>query len=195
MRILLFLIALGGAGYGGYLQFMQRTSYASYTAEQLDQLEAGQYEQTLTAKGDALDESRVAMMEIREERTRRRHAQLAFGVGGVGLLGALVLTVLGGRGRSRDEETHAPGPAGAPGLPNMTREQAAAVLGVRPDSPRAVIEAALQAQLAERNPADMVGHSPNLRQNVLQQREELTRAANVLLGRQELAFTPDSSQE
>ena len=199
MRTLLVLVALLAGGYAGYLGVLSRTSYSSYSAAQLDQLEAEHQRQLLKASGDAYDTHVLSLALIREERSRPLKLQASLGVAAVSLASALVLTLVRSRRRadtSGDEEPQAtPEPIGHyRSAGKASRAQAAALLGVRPDAPRAVIEAALQAQLAERDPAQLHGLDPALRQRVLQQREALLQAANLLLGRQEIALPPDASQ-
>ncbi|HEX8822501.1 MAG TPA: hypothetical protein VF794_21420, partial [Archangium sp.] len=75
------------------------------------------------------------------------------------------------------------------------RYKAAELLGVRPDAPPAVIEAALQAQLEDRDPSAVQGLSPELRQAFLERREALIRAGDLLLGRQELHTSTPPRQD
>jgi hypothetical protein len=194
MRILLFLVALLSGGFAGYLGTVAKTSYSSYSPAQLDQLEAELTRQIDRTSGDMRDEHLISLSILREERQRPFKMQVAGGVAAASLFTALVLTLVSGRRKgSREEED----PYGAPsdgGSRQMDRNRAAALLGVRPDAPRAVVEAALQAQLAEKDPSQLGGHDPSLRQKIHQQREELQAAANVLLGRREIAFTPDGTE-
>jgi len=195
MRILLFLVALLSGGFAGYLATSGKTSYASYSAAQLDQLEAELSRQIDRTSGDERDEHLVSLMILREERERPFKMQVAGGVAGLSLLTALVLTLVSGRRKDSEQEQDAYGnPVDGGGARQMDHNRAAALLGVRPDAPRAVIEAALQAQLTEKDPSQLGGHDPSLRQRILQQREELVAAANVLLGRREIPFSPDESQ-
>ncbi|WP_152622534.1 hypothetical protein [Archangium violaceum] len=195
MRILLFLIALLSGGYAGYLSTVAKTSYSSFSPAQLDQIEAEQTRQLDRTSGDERDNHLISLSLIRDERTRLFHIPVAGGVAALSLLSALVLTLVGKRGKDsgQEEDPYGP-PAESGGSRQMDRNRAAAILGVRPDAPRAVIEAALQAQLAEKDPSQLGGHDPSLRQKIHQQREELQAAANVLLGRRELAFNPEGTQ-
>lgn len=200
MRLVFFLLALAAAGYAGYLQFNTPSNYASYSEEKLVQLEAAYDQAVLSTKGEAQDTTRVAQLMLQRELTRRLHVKLSLGAAGVCAALALALTLLGGRRGSSDESSQAydPSPSAreAPaGTAPMTREQAAALLGVQPNAPRAVVEAALHAQLAEREPSQLVGLDPTLKHNVLQQREELMQAGNILLGRQELAFKTEPPRD
>lgn len=195
MRILLFLVALLSGGYAGYLATYARTSYSSYSPAQLDQLEAEHSRQVNRTSGDERDEHLVSLMMLREERARPFKVQVAGGVAALSFVTALVLTLVSGRRKDSPQEDDADGhPAESGGARQMDRNRAAALLGVRPDAPRAVIEAALQAQLADKDPSLLAGHDPSLRQKLVQEREDLLAAANVLLGRREIPFTPDGTQ-
>jgi hypothetical protein len=196
MRTLLFLVALLAGGYAGYVATLAKTSYSSYSLAQLDQLEAEHTRQVDKASGDERDAHLVSLMLIREERGRPFKMQVAGGVAGLSLVTALVLT-LAGRRRAAPHDDEAPyggTPGEGVGSQQAERNRAAALLGVRPDAPRAVIEAALQAQLAERDSSQLQGLAPDLRQKFLQQREDLLQAANVLLGRREIPFSPDGTR-
>lgn len=195
MRILLFLVALLSGGYAGYLATGAKTSYSSYSPAQLDQIEAEQTRQLDRTSGDERDNHLISLSLLREERARPFKMQVAGGVAGLSLVTALVLTLVGRRREdsSQEDEPHGT-PAEGGGSRQMDRNRAAALLGVRPDAPRAVIEAALQAQLAEKEPSQLAGHDPSLRQKLLQEREELHTASHVLLGRREIAFDPDGTQ-
>jgi hypothetical protein len=195
MRILLFLVALLSGGYAGYLATVARTSYSSYSAAQLDQIEAEQSRLVNRTSGDERDSHLISLMLLREERARPFKMQVAGGVAGLSFLTALVLTLVRGRREdSRQEEEPYATPGESGGAHQMDRNRAAALLCVRPDAPRAVIEAALQVQLAEKDPSQFAGLDPSLRQKLLQQREELLAASHVLLGRRELPFSPDGTQ-
>jgi hypothetical protein len=63
------------------------------------------------------------------------------------------------------------------------RQKAAKLLGVTVDAPPTVVEAALGAQLASRDPERMVGLAPDLRRLAVEQREALLRARDLLVGR------------
>jgi hypothetical protein len=195
MRILLFLVALLSGGYAGYLATFAKTSYSSYSAAQLDQIEAEQSRQVNRTSGDERDQHLISLMLLREERARPFKMQVAAGVAGLTFVTALVLTLVSGRRKDSQPEEDAYGnPVETGGARQMERNRAAALLGVRPDAPRAVVEAALQAQLAERDPSQLQGLAPDLRQKFLQQREDIQQAAHVLLGRREIPFSPDGNQ-
>ncbi len=195
MRNLLFLVALLSGGYAGYLATFAKTSYSSYSPAQLDQIEAEQSRQVNRTHGDERDQHLISLMLLREERARPFKMQVAGGVAGLSFLSALVVTLLGRRREDSTQEQDAYGnPIESGGAQQLDRNRAAALLGVRPDAPRAVIEAALQAQLAERDPSQLQGLAPDLRHKYLQQREALQQAGNVLLGRREIDFSPDGTQ-
>lgn len=201
MRTLLVLVALLAGGYAGYRELGAKTSYAAHSPAQLDELEAELQRQLLKASGDAFDTHQLSLTMLRQERSRRFEVQAALGVAGLSFVSALGLTLVTRiRGRRRadtssgtgDEEPRdTPEPIGHyRSAGKAARAQAAALLGVRMDAPRAVIEAALQAQLAEKDPAQLHGMDPELRRRVLQQREALVQAANLLLGRQQEISLP-----
>ncbi|HYO54285.1 hypothetical protein [Archangium sp.] len=196
MRTLLFLVALLAGGYAGYLATFTKTPYSSYSLAQLDQLEAEHTRQVNRTSGDEHDANLISLMLIREELSRSLKIQVAGGVAGLSFVTALVLTLVGRRrAASHDDEDSHGTPDDSVGSRQAERNRAAALLGVRPDAPRAVIEAALQAQLAERDPSQLQGLAPDLRQKFLQQREDLLQAANLLLGRRESPFSPDEKTQ
>lgn len=194
MRVLMFLVAIIAAGYAGYLATIGKTSYAVYSEAQLTQLEA-EHQRLLSRSqaGDAADEQLLSLALVREERQRRL---LLYGSAGASALAFVIALVLRSRSRSfsGDEEGRFRQSVGDPELSREgARHKAAELLGVRPDAPPAVIQAALQIQLAERDPADMAGHDPHLKQAALQRREALIRAGDLLLGRHELSTSDDAS--
>lgn len=198
MRFVFFLIALAAAVYAGYLHSNGASTYSSYSEQKLAQLEEAYDQAVHSAQGEQKDAILASQLMVERERTRRLHVKLALGTMGVCAMLAFVLTLLQRRGDlSATSQAHAldSGARESPAGAAMTREQAAALLGVQPNAPRAVIEAALQAQLAEREPSQLVGLDPTLKHNVLQQREELMQAGNVLLGRQELAFKTEPPRD
>lgn len=62
------------------------------------------------------------------------------------------------------------------------RHKAARLLGVTPEAPPAVVEAALAAHLAAHDPSKLDGLAPDLRRMVLDRRGALQRARDLLLG-------------
>jgi hypothetical protein len=210
MRWLLIMLAVGAAGTAGYFGVFVKNSFTSYSNEQLDLLErelAVELEQSRagSARKPRPSEPRAeqqAWAEDRrqlllEERRRRLFFILALGVAGASAVGAFLAR--GGSSAphlrpSSDEESRLVAAVGDPAvLREGARQKAAALLGVAPDAPPAVIEAALQAQLQQRDPAMLVGLAPDLKQLVMEQREELTRARDLLLNKP--GSGPGSSQK
>jgi hypothetical protein len=191
MRKLLFLIALLAGGYAGYLGTLGKTSYALYSKTQLDMLEQEHSRLVRQSRGDTTEHA-VSLQLIREERERPMRLYASAGAAALAFVIALLLPRSSGRARGSDsgEDSRFVQHVGDPVLTGQgARHKAAALLGVLPDAPPAVIEAALQAQLAAREPSQMEGVAPDLRHAVLEQREELIRAGNLLLGRQVDAST------
>ncbi|HEX8702432.1 MAG TPA: hypothetical protein VF815_26600 [Myxococcaceae bacterium] len=201
MRWLLIMLAVGAAGTAGYFGFFVKNSFSSYSNEQLDLLEreiAVELEQRRAAPARKPRPSEVRAEQevwvedrqqlLLEERRRRLFFILALGVAGASLVGAFLArggTASAPRLRtSSDEESRLVAAVGDPSvLREGARQKAAALLGVAPDAPPAVIEAALQVQLQQRDPAMLKGLAPDLKQLVMQQREELTRARDLLLNK------------
>lgn len=190
MRKLLFLIALLAGGYAGYLGTIGKTSYALYSKTQLDMLEEEHSRLVRESQGDTTEHA-VSLQLIREERERPLRLYASAGAAALAFVIALLLPRSSWRARGEDtEDSRFVQHVGDPVLTGQgARHKAAALLGVLPDAPPAVIEAALQAQLAARDPAQLDGVAPDLRHSVLEQREELLRAGNLLLGRQVDAST------
>jgi hypothetical protein len=200
MRWLLIMLAVGAAGTAGYLGTLAKNSFSAYSSEQLDMLERemaqelgpGQAPPRPPQASGKLAEQKAALAGsqqlLQEERRRRLFFALALGVAGVAAVASFL--VRGGsssaptlRG-SGDEEARLLAAVGDPAvLREGARQKAASLLGVAPDAPPAVIEAALQAQLQQRDPSRMDGLAPDLKQLALQQREELVRARDLLLNK------------
>ncbi|MDY7230243.1 hypothetical protein [Hyalangium rubrum] len=198
MRWLLLMIAVGAAGTAGYFGLFVKNSFSGYSNAQLDVLEreltAGAAQERPPSKRKSkstnTDEEQQVWAEVQqrlllEERQRRLFLVLSLGVAALSGLGAAFV-----RGKAstspvlteRGEDARLVAAVGDPAvLREGARQKAASLLGVSPDAPPAVIEAALQAQLQQRDPSLLVGLGPDLKQLVLQQREELTRARDVLL--------------
>jgi hypothetical protein len=70
------------------------------------------------------------------------------------------------------------------------RHKAARLLGVSPEAPAAVVEAALAAQLAAHDPGKLNGLAPDLRRVVLERREALRRARDFLPGKSPAGSAP-----
>ncbi|WP_224247645.1 hypothetical protein [Hyalangium gracile] len=198
MRWLLIMLAVGAAGTAGYLGTLGKNSFSAYSSEQLDMLEremaqqlesAGAPSRSLKAsakQAEQLERLTGSQQLLQQERQRRLFFFIALGVAGVAAVASFF--VRGGassspslRGSS-DEDARLLAAVGDPAvLREGARQKAASLLGVSPDAPPAVIEAALQAQLQQRDPSRLDGLAPDLKQLVLQQREELVRARDLLL--------------
>jgi hypothetical protein len=200
MRWLLIMLAVGAAGTAGYFGLFVKNSFTSYSNEQLDMLEreiAVEREQNRASsarksKGSEVRTQQQAWVEDRqqlllEERRRRLFFILSLGLAGICTVGAFLARGGSSTPRPRtssDEESRLVAAVGDPSvLREGARQKAAALLGVAPDAPPAVIEAALQAQLQQRDPAMLSGLAPDLKQLVMDQREELTRARDLLLNK------------
>ncbi|HYH97748.1 hypothetical protein [Hyalangium sp.] len=197
MRWLLIMLAVGAAGTAGYLGSVAKNSFSAYSLEQLDVLER-ELSQELAPEHRPVRSPKTAKQAERqeflaadhqlllEERQRRLYFMLALGLAGAAAVGAFL--VRGGtsstpslRG-SRGEDVRLLAVVGDPAvLREGARQKAAALLGVSPDAPPAVIEAALQAQLQQRDPSRLDGLAPDLQKLALQQREELVRARDLLV--------------
>ena len=192
MRRLVFVaLALLAAGGAAWLRSQGRaSSFGPYTGAQLEELEAAYRAEMQSrpatgahalAEREAAANAEVSLGLLDAERHRR-----------LALLGALVVTVvailgalLPRRGRPstpRDEERRLAGAMGDPALIlEGERHKAARLLGVALDAPPAVVDAALSAQLATHDLARLDGLAPDLRRMVLEQREALQRARDLLV--------------
>jgi hypothetical protein len=186
MRWLLIMLAVGAAGTAGYLGTVAKNSFSAYSRAQLDMLE---HELTQQRPNPEQRESLASNQELlQEERRRRLFFYASLGVAGLATVAAFFVRGSSSatpslRG-SRDEDSRLLAAMGDPAvLREGARQKAAALLGVSPEAPPTVIEAALQAQLQQRDPARMEGLAPDLKKLVLQQREELVRARDLLLNR------------
>jgi len=187
MRWLLLVLALGAAAASAYLDTQGRSSYSSYSDAQLGELER-ELGQQMKKKGREADGIFTEQL-LQQERERRAQARLAFNVaGGLGLatVGAFLLHAIGSwrarRAARREQEyerrvVH----QGFGNSPEDARRQAAALLGVSVTAPASVIEAALEAQLRERDVSRLDGLAPDLQKMMLEQREALIRARDLLV--------------
>ncbi|XXF77848.1 hypothetical protein P2318_33080 [Myxococcaceae bacterium GXIMD 01537] len=187
MRWLLIVLAFGALAAAGYFETQGRSSYSAYSEEQLTLLEE-QLARQVQRKGQNTESLFTAQL-LREERERRNHVRFAlFGAGGFGVLaGALYVARGVSTWKQRGRERHAQR-AGAransrlDGEPRDARQKAAALLGVAPNAPRIVIDAALEAHLRERDLSRLDGLAPDLQKMMLEQREALVRARDLLVG-------------
>jgi hypothetical protein len=182
MRRILFLLLLGLSAGSVYVHTLARTSYSGLSEAQFSMAER-ELEKLARRKDERGLEARVELTFIEDERRRQQLAwALPAATALVGLL-TLVLSVAGRRRRLSDEEVRLLGATGGEDFGTLVRKrQAADMLGVSPSAPSVVVEAALQALLASREPAQLQGLRPDLRDTLLAQREDLIRARDVLLG-------------
>ncbi|SEM22247.1 hypothetical protein SAMN05444354_11372 [Stigmatella aurantiaca] len=198
MRWLFLMLALGCGATAGYLGLFQKSSFSGYSGEQLDLLEreltgalaSSQPPSRRKAPAPGLDAAerlQDGQQRIQAERQRRR--SLALALGGMGLATLAAFFVRSGPSRFRvrtssGEEARLLAAVGNPAvLQEGARQKAASLLGVSPEAPPAVIEAALQAQLQQRDPARLTGLAQALQDQALQQREALVRARDLLLNK------------
>jgi hypothetical protein len=196
MRWLFLLVALGCGAAAGYLGLFQKSSFSGYSGEQLDLLErelTGALESPQPPSRrkappsglDAAERLQDGQQRIQAERQRRQ--SLALALGGMGLATLAAFFVRSGPFRFRarassGEEARLLAAVGSPAvLREGARQKAASLLGVAPDAPPAVIDAALQAQLQQRDPSRLTGLAQELQDQALRQREELVRARDLLL--------------
>jgi hypothetical protein len=199
MRWLLIMLAVGAAGTAGYLGTLAKNSFSAYSSEQLDMLErelaqelepergASRTPKASAKQAEQKDQLAGSQQLLQEERQRRLFFTLALGVAGVAVLASFLVrgssTPPSLRGSS-DEDARLLAVVGDPAvLREGARQKAAALLGVSPDAPPVVVEAALQAQLQQRDPSRLDGLAPDLKQLVLQQREQLVHARDLLLNK------------
>jgi hypothetical protein len=191
MRWLLIMLAVGAAGTAGYLGTLAKNSFSAYSLEQLDTLERELAQELGTPRAStrhAEQKERLAgsQLLLQDERRRRLFFILALGVAGAAAVASFFIrqgTSSAPRHRgSRDEDARLLAVMGDPAvLREGARQKAAALLGVSPDAPPAIIEAALQIQLQQREPSRLEGLAPDLKQLALQQREQLVHARDLLL--------------
>ncbi len=195
MRRLLFVaLAVLAAGGGWWVRRQsEASSFGAYSNAQLELLERGYRSaldappapgMTSLARREAAIDAEVSLGLLRSER-RRRHALVALEVLVVlAVLGALLPRRGGGRS-SRTERAEEQRLAEAMGDPAALlegeRHKAARLLGVTLEAPPAVVDAALAAQLAAHDASRLEGLAPDLRRIVLEQRQALQRARDLLV--------------
>jgi len=189
LRLLLFLSALGILAGWGYHHGPARSSYSGYSEAQLQALRS-EADRVSREEPEAQLEAQVTLGMLEDEQSRRLRVRF-------GLPVALLLGLAGwfaprsrfnfglGRNRDRKEEARLAAFMGnASGELEAERRQAAAtLLGVMPRAPRAVIEAAFQAQMKERDRSRYDGVAPDLVRVAEEQREQLRKARDYLLQR------------
>lgn len=187
MRWLLLVLTLGAAAAAGYLETQGRNSYSAYSDAQLSELER-ELGQQMKKRGREADRIFTEQL-LQQERERRGKARLALNVaGGLGLatVGAFLLHGLNAwRSRRADrrerEQERQVVHKGFGNTAEDARQKAAALLGVTVNAPASVIEAALEAQLRERDVSRLDGLAPDLQRMMLEQRDALIRARDLLI--------------
>ena len=192
MRRLVFaaLAVLTAGGAIWLREQSSKSSFSSYSDSQLDTLEAGYRAvtrtpraagSTATSRRDAALDAELSLERLQTERYRRIALRSLAGVSLLAVVGAL----LAGRRRARPdrgEEARLRAAMGAPAaLLEGERDKAARLLGVRPEAPPAVVDAALAAQLATHDLGRLDGIAPEVRRLLLDQRESLQRARDLLV--------------
>lgn len=190
-RLVLAALAVVAAGGAFWLrQQSSVSSFAAYSDSQLDTLEAGyrRVMQTPTAptsggaaRPDAALDAELSLQMLQNERHRRTTLRGLAIVALFGTLGALLMGRRSGRA-DRGEDTRLREAMGDPAvLLEGERHKAARLLGVTPDAPPEVIDAALAARLAASDLDRLEGIAPEVRRLVLDRRQELQRARDLLL--------------
>jgi hypothetical protein len=191
MRRLVFAaLAVLAAGGAFFLREKSRsTSFSAYTEAQLDTLEANYRavsqapptQGTLAARQEAALDAQLSLESLQTERHRRFALRALALVALLAVVGAL-LPRRGGSRRDRGEDARLRKAMGDPGVMlEGERHKAARLLGVTPEAPPAVIDAALAAQLAAHDPGRVDGLAPEVRRMILDQRQALQRARDLLV--------------
>jgi hypothetical protein len=184
-RLVLALLAVLAGGGAFWLRERSKiSSFAPYADAQLDTLAAG-YRAVMRAPagtpGDAALDAELSLRMLEAEQHRRIRLR------GLALLSLLAAggALLPGRRRARSdrgEETRLREAMGDPALVlEGERHKAARLLGVTLEASPEVVEAALAAQLGAHDPGKLDGLAPDLRRVVLERREALQRARDLLL--------------
>ena len=183
----LAVLAAGGAFF--LREKSSSTSFSAYTEAQLDTLEANYRavsqapptQGTLAARQDAALDAQLSLESLQTERHRRLALRAFALVALLAVVGAL-LPRRGGSRRDRGEDARLRKTMGDPTvLLEGERHKAARLLGVTPEAPTAVIDAALAAQLAAHDPGRVDGLAPEVRRMILDQRQALQRARDLLV--------------
>lgn len=191
MRRLVFA-ALTVVAAGGAFWLRERSaasSFAAYTEAQLDTLEAGYRAVTrappaaasLAARRDASLGAELSLERLQTERHRRLALRGLAMVAILTAVGAL-LPRRGGARRDRGEDARLKKAMGDPAvLLEGERNKAARLLGVTLEAPPAVVDAALAAQLAAHDLSRMDGIAPEVKRMLIDQRQALQRARDLLV--------------
>ena len=193
MRRIVFA-ALAVLAAGGALWLREQsstTSFASYSDSQLDTLEAGYRGVIRTpsppgsgdlSRRDAPLDAELSLQVLEKERARRTALRALAMVSLLAVVGALLSGRRGAR-RGPGEESRLRQAVGDPAvLLEGERHKAARLLGVTLEAPPAVVDAALAARLAAHDLGRLEGIAPEVRRMVLDQRRELQRARDLLVG-------------
>jgi hypothetical protein len=190
MRRLVFA-ALAVLTAGGAIYLREKSSassFSSYSDGQLDTLEANYRAVTrapagtsATSRRDAALDAEMSLERLQTERYRRIALRSLALVALLSVAGA----VLAGRGRpprNHKEDSRLREAMGDPAaLLEGERNKAARLLGVTPEAPPAVVDAALAAQLAAHEVGRLDGIAPEVRRLLIDQRESLQRARDLLV--------------
>jgi hypothetical protein len=189
-RFVFAALAVLAAGGAFFLREKSRsTSFSAYTEAQLDTLEvnyravsqAPPTQGTVAARQEAALDAQLSLESLQTERHRRLALRALALVALLAVVGA-VLPRRGGSRRDRGEDARLRKAMGDPAvLIEGERHKAARLLGVTPEAPPAVIDAALAAQLAAHDPGRVEGLAPEVRRMILDQREALQRARDLLV--------------
>jgi len=192
MRRLVFaaLAVLTAGGAIWLREQSSKSSFSSYSDSQLDTLEAGYRavmrtppapRSTATSRLDAALDAELSLERLQTERYRRIALRSLAMVSFLAVVGALLAGRRRAR-RNRGEEARLRRAMGDPvALLEGERDKAARLLGVTPEAPPAVIDAALSAQLAAHDLGRLDGIAPEVRRLLLDQRESLQRARDLLV--------------
>lgn len=191
MRRLVFVaLAVLAAGGAWWLKRQgTASSFGAYSDAQLETLEWGYRSAmhpppvpgtTAVSRRESAMDAEISLGLLDAERSRRRAFLCAAAVAVLAAIGAL-LPRRGSR-RTRGEEGRLTRVMGDPAvLLEGERNKAAKLLGVTLEAPPAVVDAALAAQLASHDLGRLDGLAPDLRRIVLEQREALRKARDLLV--------------
>jgi hypothetical protein len=190
-RFVFAALAVLAAGGAFFLREKSRsTSFSAYSEVQLDTLEASYRavskapptQGTLAAREEAVLDAQLSLESLQTERHRRLELRALALVALLAVVGALLPRRGGGSRRVRGEDARLRKAMGDPAvLLEGERHKAARLLGVTPEAPPAVIDAALAAQLAAHDPGRVDGLAPEVRRMILEQRQALQRARDLLV--------------
>ena len=196
MRRLLFVaIAVVAAGSAAWLRSQGKAStFGPYSDAQLDTLAAG-YRAAMKAPPPPARATRLQLLARREasidadvslhlletERHRRKALLGALAVAVLAVVGALIPRRRGSARTGAEERRLAAAMGDPAALLEGERHRAAKLLGVNLEAPPAVVDAALAAQLASHDLGRLDGLAPDLRRMVLEQREALQSARDLLV--------------